>query len=63
MGWFGAQKFQGVMLDKHENEGGSFYSNWKAAGIGALVALVIISLLLSMFVVAEAAGMFPNKTE
>lgn len=54
MGHFAAQKLQGEFLDKHEAEGGRFYSNWKAAGIGVVVAIIFVALLLAVLALAAA---------
>jgi hypothetical protein len=56
MGYFAAQKLQGDFLDKHEEEGGKFHSNWKAAGIGVLVTLIFVALFLGLFLLADVGS-------
>jgi hypothetical protein len=53
MGHFAAQKLQGSFLQKHASEGGVFYSNWKAAGIGIIVALVFVLIVLAAFLLMD----------
>ena len=52
MGYFAADKLQGNFLDSHEEEGGKFHSNWTAAGIGALIAVIFLALLLGAWAIA-----------
>ena len=57
-GWMGhlaAEKLQGNCLTKHQNDGGSFYNNWRAAGIGVAGFLVLFILFLGLFFVSDAA--------
>jgi len=52
-------KVQGNELDEHEENGGEFYSGWRATGIGAIVMLILGVFIGS---VAFIAGDF-SKTE
>lgn len=52
MGHFAAEKMQGDFLDKHEEEGGTFYSNWRAAGIGVIAAAIFLALLFGVLFLA-----------
>jgi len=54
MGWFGAQKLQGDILDKHETEGGLFYNNWKAVGVAAIALSIFVAAILLLFLVTDA---------
>ena len=57
MGYYAAQKLQGDFLDKHEEEGGKFHSNWKAAGIGAMIAVIFLALLIGVIFLAGIGSM------
>jgi hypothetical protein len=52
MGYFAAHKMQGRFLDSHEENGGKFHNNWKAAGIGLIVALISLALYLLVLTIA-----------
>lgn len=55
MGQFAAQKLQGSLLDKHAAEGGSFYSNWKAAGVGLIVSVIFVAIALIAFYLMDVS--------
>lgn len=49
LGHFGAQQLQGAELKKHTEEGGLFYSAWRAAGIGLVVSVIFIGIALGAY--------------
>jgi len=53
-------KFQGSFIKAHKENGGSFYSGWKAAGVGAVCMLI---LMASVALVAFIAGDFSTKSD
>jgi hypothetical protein len=44
-----AHQTQGATMKAHEAAGGSFYSSWRAAGIGLLISLALVAALLAWF--------------
>lgn len=47
MHYYGKHYF-GAALDRHAAEGGAFHSNWRAAGIGLLGALVLFVVMAAV---------------
>ncbi len=49
-----ARRFQGAALAEHEASGGTFFSGWRAAGVGLLFALGIMAALVAfVFLIPE----------
>lgn len=45
--WFVVSRYQGEALSNHKKAGGSFYSVWKAAGIGFAASVVLVGMFFA----------------
>lgn len=54
------EKFQGNELANHKDNNGEFYSLWKAAGIGAVCMVILITGILG-YVYSATGVILPNK--
>jgi hypothetical protein len=45
--WFVVNRYQGEALKNHKKEGGSFYSAWKAAGVGLIASVVLVAMIFA----------------
>lgn len=44
---------QGKLLEEHRENGGSFYSNWRSAGIALLFTLILIAVFLAVYFISD----------